>query len=81
MIAAREGSSAAPAGWNGVSLPALLNMCHCLAGERPYRDDSLLVGNYANTLLNDSFDSGEFVPWKLWQSDNAQLSLLMLAVA
>ena len=25
----------------------------------------MLVGNYANTLLNNSFDSGEFAPWKL----------------
>lgn len=30
------------------------------SGEDPYRDDSLLVGNYANTLLNESFDAPEF---------------------
>ncbi|CAJ1381182.1 unnamed protein product [Effrenium voratum] len=30
-------------------------------GENPYSDDSLLVGNYANTLLNESFDPGVFV--------------------
>jgi len=30
-------------------------------GEDPYRDDSLLVGNYANTLLNESFEAPEFV--------------------
>jgi len=34
---------------------------HVPEGEQPYRDDSLLVGNYANTLLNRSFDAGELV--------------------
>ncbi|CAE7240666.1 CSMD1 [Symbiodinium sp. CCMP2456] len=34
---------------------------HVAEGEQPYRDDSLLVGNYANTLLNRSFDAGELV--------------------
>uniref|UniRef100_A0A7S4PUI8 EGF-like domain-containing protein n=1 Tax=Alexandrium monilatum TaxID=311494 RepID=A0A7S4PUI8_9DINO len=31
------------------------------AGEEPYRRDSRLIGNYANTLINSSFDGGEFV--------------------
>ncbi|CAJ1431512.1 unnamed protein product [Effrenium voratum] len=30
-------------------------------GEEPYRDDSTLIGNFANTLLNSSFESGVYV--------------------
>jgi len=53
------------------------------AGEQPYRSDSILVGNYANTLLNSSFDGGEFVRHQplFGKLGNLDDSLVTLAVA
>lgn len=31
------------------------------AGSNPYLGDSKLIGNYANTLINKSFDQGEYI--------------------
>jgi len=52
-------------------------------GEHPYRSDSILVGNYANTLLNSSFDGGEFVRHQplFGKLGNLDDSLVTLAVA
>ncbi|CAL1143974.1 unnamed protein product [Cladocopium goreaui] len=51
-------------------------------GENPYQDDSLLVGNYANTLLNDSFEPPEFVRHGALANilENLDNSLVTLAV-
>eukprot|EP00435_Cladocopium_sp_Y103_P015994 s2068_g3.t4 len=51
-------------------------------GENPYQDDSLLVGNYANTLLNDSFEPPEFVRHGALANifENLDESLVTLAV-
>jgi len=52
-------------------------------GENPYRSDSILVGNYANTLLNSSFNGGEFVRHQplFGKLENLNDSLVTLAVA
>ncbi|CAK9059991.1 unnamed protein product [Durusdinium trenchii] len=51
-------------------------------GQDPYRDDSLLVGNYANTLLNTSFTVPEFVRHGALTNvlENLDSSLVSLAV-
>ena len=51
-------------------------------GEDPYRDDSLLIGNYANTLLNESFVAPEFVRHGALSNvlQNLDESLVTLAV-
>ncbi|CAJ1433508.1 unnamed protein product, partial [Effrenium voratum] len=50
-------------------------------GEEPYRDDSVLVGNFGNTLLNSSFDTGVYIKHGPLSNVFENLENLTLAVA